>query len=41
MLGMLRCLVTSYLANFVGCMLLIGLMLGGEVFHGREEFVIE
>lgn len=40
-LGMLRCLVTSYLSNLVGALLLVGLMLGGGVFEGREAFVIE
>lgn len=41
LLGMLRCLATSYFCNLLGSLLLIGIMVGGEVFEGREEFVIE
>lgn len=38
---MLRCLCGSYLCNLVGALLLVGLMVGGEVFEGRGDFVIE
>ena len=41
LLGMLRCLAGSYLCNLVGALLLVGLMVGGEVFEGRADFVIE
>ncbi len=41
LLGMLRCLCGSYLCNLVGALLLVGLMVGGEVFEGRGDFVIE
>lgn len=41
LLGMLRCLCGSYLCNLVGALLLVGLMVGGEVFDGRGDFVIE
>ncbi|KAL4440622.1 hypothetical protein ABPG75_003623 [Micractinium tetrahymenae] len=41
LLGMLRCLAGSYLCNLVGALLLVGLMVGGEVFEGRGDFVVE
>ena len=41
LLGAARCLLTSYAANLAGSLLLIALMLGGEVFKGREAFVVE
>ena len=40
-LGALRCLMTSYFTNLVGALMLMGLMVGGGVFIGREAFVIE
>jgi hypothetical protein len=41
LLGAARCLLTSYSANLLGSLLLIALMLGGDVFKGREDFVVE
>lgn len=41
LLGAVRCLVSSYLTNLVGSLLLVGLMVGGEVYKGRSDFVIE
>ena len=41
LLGALRCLLTSYFCNLLGSLLLVGIMLGGQVFNGREDFVIE
>ena len=41
LLGALRCLLTSYFTNLVGALMLMGLMVGGGVFIGREAFVIE
>ena len=41
LLGAARCLLTSYTANLAGSLLLIALMLGGDVFKGREAFVVE
>ncbi|PSC67641.1 formate nitrite transporter [Micractinium conductrix] len=41
LLGAARCLATSYLCNLLGSLILIGVMLGGEVFHDREQFVID
>ena len=41
LLGALRCLMTSYFTNLVGALMLMGLMVGGGVFIGREAFVIE
>lgn len=41
-LGVMRCWGVSYFCNLIGCLLVMGLMLGGDVFHGtRADFVIE
>lgn len=40
--GLLRCWAVSYCCNLLGALMLVGLMLGGDVFAGgRADFVIE
>ena len=42
LLGLLRCWLVSYLSNLCGSLVLVGLMMGGDVFHGgRADFVVE
>jgi hypothetical protein len=41
LLGLARCWASSYLCNLAGALLLVGLMLGGDVYHGRSDFVVQ
>ncbi|PRW05792.1 cytosolic phosphoglucose isomerase isoform A [Chlorella sorokiniana] len=41
-LGLLRCWLVSYFCNLLGSLIMVGLMMGGEVFYGtRKDFVID
>ena len=34
-------LLVSYFSNLAGCLVMVGLMVGGQVYAGREAFMLE